>query len=261
MTDKDKHLLSIGAGFLFYFCHAMKTVRHILALLLAACQFPIAMAQQPFDAANPELGLAGDVGYMEQETSAIWTVNIATGKRRRTASAQVKRTQSIETWCFDTDGKLVAYCRYTPRNANLATIELGADGSSPVIVGDSIDMTVPAVRIEFSYPGNGICVSKRWECSLGKETFVGTDTVAVGAGTVFTDRKESGNDSVRYTCNRRGHVTRIERDWDENTMSVTIYDDYKYDVYGNWTRRNTYSLQPDGRRRLTGCSTRTYRYR
>lgn len=210
----------------------------------------------------------GDVEYCEEETSAAWHMSLNTtadGKAaRKSRTVLITRITSVTTHRFDSDGNETECCVFRPRNPNMATIELGADGNTPVVVNDSIDMSLPSERTVFTYLDDGKVAVCHWESSLGIEHLVLTDTLPVPSAPAVTGRKFTRHDSTgtaTYYLNEHGCVSMIEEDRNDGTMTVTTYEGYRYDNYGNWTERRRYSLHPDGRHILTGTDRRRYRYR
>ena len=213
----------------------------------------------PFETLN------GDIEYYEEEISSIWHISLNTGKARlfRKTTA-ISRTTSISTHRFDKDGNETEHCIFRPRNAAIATIELSADGTDPVIVNDSIDLTMPSERTLYAYLEDGRIAVSHWESIFGAEQYIGTDTVDSYDNPFSVTRKYTEQDSTgtRYFYfNDHDCLSKIENDRNDGTISITLYDGYKYDSYGNWTKRKRHALRPDGSRIHTGSEQRRYKYR
>lgn len=225
----------------YIFTPEMKQYRCLLLILLAQSN---AFAQHPWGPAVPGPMPAGDIGYFEEETSVVWTIDLSSQGRRhqRGTRRQVERWQTMETFSFDSLGRLTERCEYRSLNPRLVTVELPPDGSAPSIVRDSLaDRSRPQERNVFDYSDSTL------------ESFI----------PIFRLEQETDSDGLetRYFYNDHGCVSRVERDWDSLSMSVTVFDDYEYDRYGNWTSRKRYSIVPGGPRRLSGSDRRRYIYR
>lgn len=238
----------------------MKSLRfHIMSLFLSMAAICSGQAVDgPCHMPN------GNVEYFEEESAMIWRISLSTDNtsRKKKKPLELSRPISITTHRFDHEGHETEHCVFRPRNATLATIELD-DNGNPVLVNDSIDMTVPTERVLYEYRQNGTLIAFHYESHLGTEQLTGIDTLACLPEPV-PEKKYVQNDSLStttYYLNDYGFVSTIETDHHDGTMSVTTYEGYRYDVYGNWTERKRYSLLPDGRHLLTGTDKRSYRYR
>lgn len=210
----------------------------------------------------------GLVESFHEESHTIWSISLNTGAAakhfKRKHTRQLSRTTSVTIHNFDIEGRETVHMTFRPRNPDMATIEFNADGSGPVVISDSIDMAHPTERTVFKYTADNLVAVEHWESTLGTDSLVLTDTLQFEDQLLHAGSRYMRQDSTEtqyFYFNDHDCVSKIETDRADGTMSVTIFDNYKYDRYGNWTSRDRYSLRPDGRHIHTGSDSRKYRYR
>ncbi len=239
-------------------------MKFVINIFLFTCLFLAPLSAGNFTGRSLE-SLNGDIEYYEEEISSLWHISLNTGKAklfRKTTT--ISRITSISVHRFDNNGYETEHCIFRPRNSAVATIELSADGTDPVIANDSIDMTIPSERTLYAYLGDGRVAASHWESRFGIEQFIGTDTsdlneVTFPPGLKYAKRDSSGTKHFHF--NDHGCLSKIENDRNDGTISITVYDNYRYDSYGNWIERKRYALRPEGSRIHTASERRRYRYR
>ena len=271
--------------------------KHTMVLLaVLAILSQRAMSQRLFDQASPEVRPSGDIAYYEELTYSLWNLQLEGVKN---GDMQIRHIQGIVCHSFDDNGNEICRTEYRNRNSGIVEIEIGEDGL-PRVANDSIDRSTPAARIRILYGSDSGKPERmeRWESDTSAIGLTSSDTLVydsqgrlLKAGTAdivhsgrngsysieYPDGKKrsfkldsdgflvqySDHDGLeaRYSYNEHGCVICIEQEWNNESISTTLFDEYEYDIYGNWTFCRRYALLPEGRKRLTGIIERVYNYR
>ena len=273
--------------------------RHIpLVMAMMAMMPQLAISQRLFDQASPEVRPAGDIAYYEERTYSLWNLQLEGVKD---GDIQIRHIQSIVCHSFDNDGNEVCRTEYRNRNSGIVDIEIGEDGiphAANDTIDRSIPSTRIDFIYERENSCGKPVRMERWESDTSVISMVSSDTLIydtegrlLKAGTAdivhsgrngsydigYPDGKKhafkldsdgflvrySDNEGLeaRYSYNEHGCVICIEQEWNNESITTTLFDEYKYDRYGNWTSCRRYALLPEGRKRLTGILERNYDYR